>query len=136
MQIPIIIPIIVTAVSVVLVLAPIISAPELPYLYCTLFILSGLIVYALFVHLKFDWPQKISSKYTPGSQLQAQHLLNLRLISIIKLTVCSIPSKACEQNVEGSNKDKKFTPELGTMKAARTQHDHLLQSPQRNRYLR
>uniref|UniRef100_A0A8C3UEM6 b(0,+)-type amino acid transporter 1 n=1 Tax=Catharus ustulatus TaxID=91951 RepID=A0A8C3UEM6_CATUS len=68
-KIPIIIPVIVTVVAIVLVLAPIISAPELPYLYCTLFILSGLIVYVLFVHLKFDWPQKISNPITMHLQM-------------------------------------------------------------------
>uniref|UniRef100_A0A8C5J935 b(0,+)-type amino acid transporter 1 n=1 Tax=Junco hyemalis TaxID=40217 RepID=A0A8C5J935_JUNHY len=68
-RVPIIIPVIVTLVSIVLVLAPIISAPELPYLYCTLFILSGLIVYALFVHLKFRWAQKISKPITMHLQM-------------------------------------------------------------------
>ncbi|KAK2529944.1 hypothetical protein Q9233_006329 [Columba guinea] len=60
-RIPIVIPVLVTIVSILLVLAPIISAPELAYLYCVLFILSGLIVYVLFVHFKFNWPQKIST---------------------------------------------------------------------------
>ncbi|NXX23805.1 BAT1 protein, partial [Podargus strigoides] len=68
-RIPIIIPVIVTLISILLVLAPIISAPEWAYLYCVLFILSGLIVYVLFVHFKFNWPQKISGKYTSNSQL-------------------------------------------------------------------
>jgi len=72
LQIPIIIPVTVTLVSVLLVLAPIISAPELAYLYCVLFILSGLIVYVLFIHFKFNWPQKISGKYTSDSELQIQ----------------------------------------------------------------
>uniref|UniRef100_A0A8D2L589 b(0,+)-type amino acid transporter 1 n=1 Tax=Varanus komodoensis TaxID=61221 RepID=A0A8D2L589_VARKO len=58
--IPIIIPIIVTLVSILLVLAPIISAPEWAYLYCVLFILSGFVFYILFVHYKFSWAQKIS----------------------------------------------------------------------------
>ncbi|NXD28856.1 BAT1 protein, partial [Spelaeornis formosus] len=68
-RVPIIIPVIVTLVSIVLVLAPIISAPELAYLYCILFILSGLIVYALFVHLKFSWAQKISQPITMHLQM-------------------------------------------------------------------
>lgn len=33
------------------------------YLYCVLFMLSGLIFYFLFVYYKFGWAQKISSKY-------------------------------------------------------------------------
>lgn len=68
-SIPIIIPVIVTLVSILLVLAPIISAPELAYLYCVLFILSGLIVYVLFVHFKFNWPQKISKPITMHLQM-------------------------------------------------------------------
>lgn len=62
-QVPIFIPILVTLISVFLVLAPIISEPAWEYLYCVLFILSGLIFYFLFVHYKFGWAQKISSKY-------------------------------------------------------------------------
>ncbi|XP_069724756.1 B(0,+)-type amino acid transporter 1 isoform X2 [Phaenicophaeus curvirostris] len=68
-RVPIVIPVIVLLVAVLLVLAPIISAPELPYLYCVLFILSGLIVYVLFVHFKFDWPQKISEPITMHLQM-------------------------------------------------------------------
>lgn len=68
-RIPIVIPVLVTIVSILLVLAPIISAPELAYLYCVLFILSGLIVYVLFVHFKFSWPQKISKPITMHLQM-------------------------------------------------------------------
>ncbi|XP_036785755.2 B(0,+)-type amino acid transporter 1 isoform X4 [Manis pentadactyla] len=60
-KVPIFIPILVTLVSVFLVLAPIISEPAWEYLYCVLFILSGLIFYFLFVHYKFGWAQKIST---------------------------------------------------------------------------
>ncbi|KAH0619588.1 hypothetical protein JD844_000318 [Phrynosoma platyrhinos] len=67
--VPLIIPIIVALVAVVLVLAPIITAPELPYLYCVLFILSGLIFYVLFIHFKFDWAQKISKPITMHLQM-------------------------------------------------------------------
>lgn len=63
LQVPIFIPIIVILVSAFLILAPIISSPAWEYLYCVLFILSGLIFYFLFVHYKFRWAQKISSKY-------------------------------------------------------------------------
>lgn len=62
-QVPIFIPILVTLVSLFLVLAPIISEPAWEYLYCVLFMLSGTIFYFLFVHYKFGWAQKISSKY-------------------------------------------------------------------------
>ncbi|NXQ29757.1 BAT1 protein, partial [Alaudala cheleensis] len=68
-RVPIIIPFIVTLISILLVLAPIITQPELAYLYCALFILSGLIVYVLFVHLKFKWPQKILKPMTMHLQM-------------------------------------------------------------------
>ncbi|NXX43176.1 BAT1 protein, partial [Tricholaema leucomelas] len=68
-RVPIVIPVAVTLVSILLVLAPIVSAPELPYLYCFIFILSGLVVYVLFVHFKFDWPQKISKPITMHLQM-------------------------------------------------------------------
>ena len=79
LQVPIFIPILVTRLSVFLVLAPIISAPAWEYLYCVLFMLSGLVFYFLFVYYKFAWAQKISSKYQPGNRWatsearQAQH---------------------------------------------------------------
>ncbi|KAJ6666045.1 hypothetical protein lerEdw1_000949 [Lerista edwardsae] len=68
-QVPIIIPVIVLLLSIVLVLAPIISQPELPYLYCILFIFSGLIFYVLFIHFKFNWAQKISRPITMHLQM-------------------------------------------------------------------
>lgn len=68
-KVPILIPIVVTLVSVYLVIAPIISEPALEYLYCVLFILSGLIFYYLFVHYKFAWAQKISKPLTMHLQM-------------------------------------------------------------------
>ncbi|XP_013004590.1 b(0,+)-type amino acid transporter 1-like isoform X2 [Cavia porcellus] len=67
--VPIFIPILVTLVSVFLVLAPIISNPAWEYLYCVLFILSGLIFYFLFVYCKFGWAQKISKPVTMYLQM-------------------------------------------------------------------
>ncbi|KAK2088146.1 b(0,+)-type amino acid transporter 1 [Saguinus oedipus] len=69
LQVPIVIPVLVTLISVFLVLAPIISKPEWEYLYCVLFILSGLIFYFLFVYYKFGWAQKISKPITTHLQL-------------------------------------------------------------------
>lgn len=68
-KVPIVIPILVTLVSVFLVLAPIISEPAWEYLYCVIFILSGLIFYFLFVHSKFAWAQKISKPLTMHLQM-------------------------------------------------------------------
>ncbi|KAG5200633.1 hypothetical protein R6Z07F_013103 [Ovis aries] len=68
-KVPIFIPILVTLLSVFLVLAPIISAPAWEYLYCVLFMLSGLVFYFLFVHYKFGWAQKISKPLTMHLQM-------------------------------------------------------------------
>ncbi|XP_045149798.1 B(0,+)-type amino acid transporter 1 isoform X1 [Echinops telfairi] len=68
-KVPIVIPILVTVISVFLVLAPIISEPALEYLYCVLFILSGLIFYFLFVYYKFSWAQRISKPVTMYLQM-------------------------------------------------------------------
>ncbi|KAE8289631.1 b(0,+)-type amino acid transporter 1 [Larimichthys crocea] len=51
-KVPIIIPILVLIAAVFLVLAPIIDDPQIEYLYVTLFILSGAIVYVPFIHYK------------------------------------------------------------------------------------
>ncbi|XP_077888319.1 B(0,+)-type amino acid transporter 1 isoform X1 [Ictidomys tridecemlineatus] len=68
-KVPIFIPILVTFISMFLVLAPIISRPAWEYLYCVLFILSGLIFYFLFVYYKFGWAQKISKPVTMYLQM-------------------------------------------------------------------
>ncbi|KAM6222994.1 B(0,+)-type amino acid transporter 1 [Rhynchocyon petersi] len=68
-KVPIFIPILVTFLSVFLVLAPIISEPAWEYLYCVLFILSGLIVYFLFVYYKFGWAQRLSKPVTMFLQM-------------------------------------------------------------------
>lgn len=49
---PIIIPIIVMVVSAILVVAPIVAAPQVQYFYVLLFILAGLIFYVPFVYYK------------------------------------------------------------------------------------
>lgn len=51
-QVPIVLPILVILAAVFLVLAPIIDKPEIEYLYVTLFILSGALVYVPFIHYK------------------------------------------------------------------------------------
>ncbi|XP_076788337.1 B(0,+)-type amino acid transporter 1 isoform X1 [Arvicanthis niloticus] len=68
-KVPIFIPILVILISVFLVLAPIISEPAWEYLYCVLFILSGLIFYFLFVYYKFGWAQRISRPVTKHLQM-------------------------------------------------------------------
>ncbi|XP_052010103.1 b(0,+)-type amino acid transporter 1 isoform X3 [Xyrauchen texanus] len=50
--VPIIIPILVLLAAVFLVLAPIIDDPQIEYLYVTLFILSGMLLYIPFIHFK------------------------------------------------------------------------------------
>ncbi|XP_032796404.2 b(0,+)-type amino acid transporter 1 [Daphnia magna] len=55
-KVPIIIPIIVMAVSAVLIVAPIAAAPQVQYFYALLFILAGLIFYVPFVYYKRTVP--------------------------------------------------------------------------------
>lgn len=61
-QVPIVIPVVVVIVSIYLVLAPIIDKPEIEYLYCSVFIVSGLIIYFPFVYYKFGWTRKVMSE--------------------------------------------------------------------------
>ena len=51
-QVPIIIPILVLIAAIFLVLAPIIDNPQIEYLYVTLFIFSGILVYIPVIHYK------------------------------------------------------------------------------------
>ncbi|KAG7468298.1 hypothetical protein MATL_G00141550 [Megalops atlanticus] len=68
-KVPIVIAGLVVLVSCYLVLAPIIDKPELEYLYCTIFILSGMVFYFPFVHCKFSWTRKIMRPITMHLQL-------------------------------------------------------------------
>ncbi|XP_078525698.1 B(0,+)-type amino acid transporter 1 isoform X2 [Lissotriton helveticus] len=67
--IPIVIPFIVVLISIYLVVAPIISSPAWEYLYCVIFIFSGLIFYFPFVHYKMKWAQKITKPITMYLQM-------------------------------------------------------------------
>ncbi|XP_069029099.1 b(0,+)-type amino acid transporter 1 [Embiotoca jacksoni] len=51
-RVPIILPILVLIAAIFLVLAPIIDNPQIEYLYVTLFIFSGVIIYIPFIHYK------------------------------------------------------------------------------------
>ncbi|XP_048831187.1 b(0,+)-type amino acid transporter 1 [Brienomyrus brachyistius] len=51
-KVPIAIPILVLIAAIFLVLAPVIDDPQIEYLYVTLFILSGIIIYVPFIHYK------------------------------------------------------------------------------------
>uniref|UniRef100_A0A4W5RX77 Solute carrier family 7 member 9 n=1 Tax=Hucho hucho TaxID=62062 RepID=A0A4W5RX77_9TELE len=66
---PMAIAVLVVIVSCYLVLAPIIDKPELEYLYCTIFILSGLLFYFPFVHRKFSWTRRVMRPITMHLQL-------------------------------------------------------------------
>uniref|UniRef100_A0AAZ3RUX0 b(0,+)-type amino acid transporter 1 n=1 Tax=Oncorhynchus tshawytscha TaxID=74940 RepID=A0AAZ3RUX0_ONCTS len=66
---PIPIAVLVVIVSCYLVLAPIIDKPELEYLYCTIFILSGLLLYFPFVHRRFSWTRRVMRPITMHLQL-------------------------------------------------------------------
>lgn len=92
LQVPIFIPVLVIFISVFLILAPIISKPAWEYLYCVLFILSGLIFYFLFVYYKFGWAQRISSKYQPTGIRQVHGLDSAHHISFSAAPVASGPT--------------------------------------------
>ncbi|XP_067345621.1 b(0,+)-type amino acid transporter 1 isoform X1 [Channa argus] len=68
-KVPIVIPGLMVLVSCYLVLAPIIDKPELEYLYCSIFIISGLLLYFPFVHLKVHWARKLMRPLTMHLQL-------------------------------------------------------------------
>ncbi|KAJ8387948.1 hypothetical protein AAFF_G00148820 [Aldrovandia affinis] len=51
-KVPILIPILVLIAAIFLVLAPIIDSPQIEYLYVTLFILSGVLIYIPFIHFR------------------------------------------------------------------------------------
>ncbi|XP_069391855.1 b(0,+)-type amino acid transporter 1 isoform X2 [Paralichthys olivaceus] len=51
-RVPIILPILVLIAAVFLVLAPIIDNPQIEYLYVTLFIFSGILIYIPFIHYR------------------------------------------------------------------------------------
>ncbi|KAK7114590.1 hypothetical protein V1264_000628 [Littorina saxatilis] len=61
-KVPIVIPILMTCVSVYLVIAPIVESPQIGFLYAFLFVMAGLIFYFPFVrfHLKIPGFEKLS----------------------------------------------------------------------------
>ncbi|XP_056135113.1 b(0,+)-type amino acid transporter 1 [Lampris incognitus] len=68
-KVPIVLAFLMVVVSCYLVLAPIIDKPDLEYLYCTIFIFSGLLLYYPFVYHKVSWAQKFMSPITMHLQL-------------------------------------------------------------------
>uniref|UniRef100_A0A8C1CFK8 b(0,+)-type amino acid transporter 1 n=1 Tax=Cyprinus carpio carpio TaxID=630221 RepID=A0A8C1CFK8_CYPCA len=68
-KVPIVIPVLVVIVSCYLVLAPIIDKPEWEYLYCTMFIVGGLLLYVPFIYYKFNWTRCIMRPLTMHLQL-------------------------------------------------------------------
>ncbi|KAK5624215.1 hypothetical protein CRENBAI_000033 [Crenichthys baileyi] len=68
-KVPVFIAGIVALVSIYLVLAPIIDKPEWEYLYCTIFIFGGLILYFPLVYWKAKWARKIMRPITMHLQL-------------------------------------------------------------------
>ncbi|XP_039619526.1 b(0,+)-type amino acid transporter 1 isoform X2 [Polypterus senegalus] len=68
-KIPIMIPIVVLLMSIYLVFAPIIDAPAWEYLYCMIFIMSGLLLYVPFVYYRFNWAERIIQPLTLHLQL-------------------------------------------------------------------
>ncbi|KAK7176313.1 hypothetical protein R3I93_000537 [Phoxinus phoxinus] len=71
-KVPIVIPALVVIVSCYLVLAPIIDKPEWEYLYCTVFIVGGLLLYVPLIYYKFNWTRRIMRPFTMHLQLLLQ----------------------------------------------------------------
>ncbi|KAG1971685.1 aquaporin-7 [Pimephales promelas] len=71
-KVPIVVPALVVIVSCYLVLAPIIDKPEWEYLYCTAFIVSGLLLYVPLIYYKFNWTRHIMRPLTMHLQLLLQ----------------------------------------------------------------
>lgn len=63
LKVPIVIPALMVLMSVYLVIAPIIDQPSMLYLYCVIFIFSGLILYFIFIYRKVKWARKITGKH-------------------------------------------------------------------------
>ncbi|XP_030622258.1 b(0,+)-type amino acid transporter 1 [Chanos chanos] len=68
-KVPLIIPALVVIVSCYLVLAPIIDQPAWEYLYCAIFMFSGLLLYYPFVYHKFGWTRRVMRPITMHLQL-------------------------------------------------------------------
>lgn len=62
LKVPIVLAFLLGLVSCYLVLAPIIDKPTIEYLYCSIFIFSGAILFYFFIHRKVKWAQQISSE--------------------------------------------------------------------------
>lgn len=69
-KVPIIVPYTVLVLSVYLVVAPILQDPQIEYLYASLFVLSGLLIYIPFVHYQIKL--NLMGKITVFSQLLLQ----------------------------------------------------------------
>ncbi|XP_063078334.1 b(0,+)-type amino acid transporter 1-like [Engraulis encrasicolus] len=71
-KVPVVVAGLVVCVSCYLVLAPIVEQPTLEYIYCTAFILSGLIIYLLFIHHTHTWSHRVMGPITTQLQLLMQ----------------------------------------------------------------
>lgn len=63
LKVPIVIPALMVLMSAYLVIAPIIDQPSMVYLYCVIFIFSGLILYFIFIYRKVKWARKITGNH-------------------------------------------------------------------------
>uniref|UniRef100_A0A674MFV6 Solute carrier family 7 member 9 n=1 Tax=Takifugu rubripes TaxID=31033 RepID=A0A674MFV6_TAKRU len=68
-KVPIVLAFLLGLLSCYLVLAPIIDKPTIEYLYCSIFIFSGVILYYFFIHRKVKWAQRVSRPITTYLQL-------------------------------------------------------------------
>lgn len=83
LKVPIVIPALMVLMSAYLVLAPIIDQPSMEYLYCVIFIFSGLILYFIFIYRKAKWARRVTGKHF-------QQLTSSRRSQMVLWRVCSI----------------------------------------------
>lgn len=63
LKVPVVIAALMVLMSAYLVIAPIIDQPSMVYLYCVIFIFSGLILYFIFIYHKVKWARKLTGKH-------------------------------------------------------------------------
>ncbi|XP_061670429.1 b(0,+)-type amino acid transporter 1-like isoform X2 [Syngnathoides biaculeatus] len=68
-KVPIVIPVLLLLICCYLVLAPIIDNPDIKFLYWAIYILSGLLLYYPFVHLKVKWARRLMRPITTLLQI-------------------------------------------------------------------
>jgi len=88
LQVPIVIPIIVVLISIFLVIAPIVNAPKVQYLYATGFIFLGFLLYFPFCHYKIVMPGMGSLLQITNFQVKISFWYETFILATGKLSLC------------------------------------------------